>query len=413
MELTAFPGWRRRSVFFGLNAALFSLCYAVANLAAQADGVQDSLALWLDRQLPFVAWMIVPYLSSGVLFAASFYVVRTVDDLRVLSARLLLATAVASLIFALFPYQFSIARPPVSAPLFHAMFDYLAWVDRPYNQMPSLHVAYCVILWSALREVPRHAINRAALAIWLALVAASTVFTWQHHLLDVAGGLALGAACVAQIRPDAHSARIGLHYVVAAIVAIFGAVIGKWPILFYIAASFLLVALAYARNDRHFLRKRGGTFPWSTWLLYGPYLLLYRITWLCVRMRERGQAPIRQLNQQLWVGRRLTAREASLLPRDCSVIDLANELSETSCLRSRAYRHVPLLDLRAPDAAVVAAIVDVIKADIARGQIVYLHCAMGYSRCIFIAKYYTDGVGHDVFDLPVEAPLPATAAPPA
>ena len=412
MDPTAFASWRRRSVFLLLNAVLFSLCYTVANLVAQAGAEQRSLMFALDRQIPLVPWMIIPYLSSGLIFAASFFLVRSVDELRVLSARLLMATVVASLIFVLFPFQFSFVRPPIDAPLLQAMFDYLAWADRPFNQLPSLHVAYCVIFWCALRQLPARRVARAGLAIWLVLVAASTVFTWQHHVLDVAGGLLLGAACVALIRPGAREARVGFYYVVAAIQALFGAAVSRWLLpLTYVAASCLMVARAYRRGDDDFLHKRDRRFPPITWLMYAPYLLLYRLTWLCVRVRERAHAPVTQLTPQLWVGRRLSAREAALLPAACSVIDLANELSETARLRSGVYRHFALLDLRTPDCALIGAIGDAIAAEIARGRIVYLHCAMGYSRSIFVAKYYTNRAGNDVFDLPVKAAVPATVVP--
>jgi len=36
---------------------------------------------------------------------------------------------------------------------------------------------------------------RIAIIIWFALIAFSPILTYQHHLVDIAGGLALGALC--------------------------------------------------------------------------------------------------------------------------------------------------------------------------------------------------------------------------
>lgn len=410
MDLTASASRRRRSMYLVLNAVVFAVCYPLANLLAQGGAGRRNVMLALDGAVPFLPWMVIPYLSSGLIFIASFYLVRSIDEVRVLSARLLMATACASLVFVLWPFQFSLPTPAVDAPL-APLFAYLALVDKPYNQLPSLHVAYCVIFWFSLRAWTRHWLARASMAVWLALVAASTVLIRQHHLLDVAGGVALGAACVALVKPGRREMRVAFHYLVAATLALFAGVASGYPLPFaYIAASLVLVALAYARDDRDFLRKRGGRIPLRSWLLYSPYLLLYRLTWLGVRLRERRRAPVKCMAPRLWVGRRLSAREAARLPADCAVIDLANELSETPALRRHRYRHFPLLDLRTPPPEAIEAIAAALAAELAAGRVVYLHCAMGYSRCIFIAKYYTEKEGHGVFDLPAETPLPAIAA---
>jgi len=95
-----------------------------------------------------------------------------------------------------------------------------------------------------------------------------------------------------------------------------------------------------------------------------------------------------KLTEQLLVGRRLSAREARQLPPDCSIIDLANELSETPALRKHDYWHYPLLDLTTPTSVAMNEILQRLREEIAAGKTVYLHCAMGYSRCILLAKLY-------------------------
>ncbi|MES2743363.1 MAG: phosphatase PAP2 family protein [Pseudomonadota bacterium] len=395
------PTWRRRGLHLLVNALAFSVCYPLANRAAQERGVARHLVTALDGALPFLPWMILPYLSSGLLFGLAFALVRGADALRVLSARLLLATVCACLVFVLFPLQFSLPRPPVTAPVPAALFDYLALFDRPYNQLPSLHVAFCVILWAALRCRLRHRLARAALAGWLMLVALSTLFTYQHHLLDVPAGALLGLAAVwllrpgaarpGAARPDVARSGVAFYYLMAAAVLwLVGVLLLDCMALLYGVASLLLVSLAYRRADRHFLHKRDGRFPAWVWLMYAPYLAGYRLSWHAVRWHGRARPPLRRMAPLLWVGRRLDDSEAALLPADCTVIDLANELSATPALRAHRLYHFPLLDLAPPPPAVIADIVTLMLAETRRGRPVYLHCAMGYSRSIFIANDYLD-----------------------
>ncbi len=279
-------------------------------------------------------------------------------------------------------------------------------VDRPYNQLPSLHVALCVIFWVSLPLSPW----RMALRAWLVLVAVSTLFTWQHHVLDVIAGCALGLATVALIRPDRRIASVALYYLLAAAVVLIAGVLALHvTVLLYVVASLLLVALAYWRQDRQFLHKRSGKLPVTSWLLYAPYLAGYYLTWLCVRWRERARPAFRQVTPQLIVGRRLTGHEARQLPPGCSVIDLANELSETACLRRHPYQHFALADLQPPPPAVVAAIIGALERETAAGRVVYLHCAMGYSRSIFIANLFTSQSAHVADHLPAQTPFSTPA----
>jgi membrane-associated phospholipid phosphatase len=69
--------------------------------------------------------------------------------------------------------------------------------DPPANAAPSLHVSLsCLLAWAVGYNYPRWwgAAFAGALLVWL-----STLYTWQHHLIDVASGALL--ACLAAIGP--------------------------------------------------------------------------------------------------------------------------------------------------------------------------------------------------------------------
>jgi hypothetical protein len=164
--------------------------------------------------------------------------------------------------------------------------------------------------------------------------------------------------------------------------------LGSWLAL-YAAACLLAVALAYARRDAHFTRKRGGRHGLAGWLLYWPYLAGYRLTWLLVRLRGRHRSAFIEQAPGLFVGRRLSAAEARHLPADCCVIDLSPELPEAASLRGVCYQYMPLLDLHAPRPSQVRSVLALMAEQHRKGRAVFLHCAMGYSRSRFIAHIYT------------------------
>ncbi len=371
-----------------LNWLVFALCYPLGNELAARQQVRRSLAFSLDLHIPFLPWMILPYATSGVFFTLVFFLVRTPEQLRVASRRLLAATVLGSMVFALFPARFSLTRPALDGAL-ALLYGGLDLVDQPYNQFPSLHVAYCVIFWLALAPQARDGL-RALLGAWLALIVASTVFTWQHHMVDVAGGLTLGLVAALLVRPGrTRRHTVAFYYAIGTGVLLLA---GAWALrswlLAYVAACLALVALAYWRRQADFLGKQGGRHGLASWLLYWPYLAGYRLTWAAVLLRERHRPAFVRHDGQLWVGRRLTEREARQLPPNCWVIDLSCELPETPSLRHERYRHVPLLDLHAPKGAQIRAVLALLEVCDRAGQPVYLHCAMGYSRSRFIARLY-------------------------
>ena len=387
-----FAQYRHRLSYLALNASVFAIAYALSNAYAAAHAPQLSVAMTWERAIPFLPWMIVPYMSSGFFFAASFFWVRARDQLRVLSQRLLLCTVVACLVFVLCPLQLSSTRPAVDSHLLAPLFAYLNFADRPYNQLPSLHVAYCVVFWSALKQ-PLAAPLKLALGIWLTLVAVATLFIYQHHFLDVLAGLLLGGSSILVISPltagERYTPAVALHYALAAMGSIFfGVVTAQVFVSAYFALCFSRVSWAYWRQNAAFLRKHHGQFPLLSVLLYAPYLVGYSLIWHCVRLRERGKPVIRNCTDKLLISRRLSFAESLLLPPDCVVIDLANELTELKNLRGARYHYFPMLDLMPIAPTTCTHVVALIEAEIAAGRSVLLHCAMGYARSKRISDAY-------------------------
>lgn len=175
-------------------AVAFLVVYRLSNeLTSRRDDVGYAVFEW-ERAIPFVEWTIVPYLSIGVLFALSFFVDREAPALGRHAARLLLALAISVACYAAFPLRFAFERPPTSG-LPGLLFEALAAFDPPYNRAPSLHISVLLIVWARL--VPHAAgWRRSALHAWCGCIAVSVLTTYQHHVIDVPAGVAVGLLCV-------------------------------------------------------------------------------------------------------------------------------------------------------------------------------------------------------------------------
>ncbi|WP_114701948.1 phosphatase PAP2 family protein [Psychrobacter proteolyticus] len=143
--------------------------------------------------------MIVPYSWSLVLFVVSFFLVRTSTQLSLLTYRLILATVFACLIFYFYPARFSFHRL-ITDDWTQFGYQFLQLVDKPFNQLPSLHVSYAILLGVSLWDVAESKKRWGSMLYRLLLlgicssIALSTVLTYQHHLLDMFGGIVLAVS---------------------------------------------------------------------------------------------------------------------------------------------------------------------------------------------------------------------------
>lgn len=183
---------------FLLVSATFALAYGFANrLTSARNDIGRGVFDW-ERAIPFVDWTIVPYLSICAFFAASFFVGGGRHSLGRHVTCLLLALGLSLVCYAAFPLRFTFERPPTSGAL-GALFALLSAVDLPYNRAPSLHISVLVILWARFAPLWDR-LRRVALGAWFGLIALSVLTTYQHHVIDLPAGAAVGLLCIALTR---------------------------------------------------------------------------------------------------------------------------------------------------------------------------------------------------------------------
>jgi membrane-associated phospholipid phosphatase len=142
--------------------------------------------------MPFVPPFILAYLSMDLVFVPAPFILRSRRELEALALTLAAATAVAGVSFLLFPAELAYARCDPGP--WSAFFGFAREVALSYNLVPSLHVAMSCICLAAY-ATRCGATGRLLLTTWAAGIALSTLLTHQHHLLDVAAGLALAVTC--------------------------------------------------------------------------------------------------------------------------------------------------------------------------------------------------------------------------
>lgn len=379
--------WKMAVLWLAILAPFFYLSYGSANwLAAQRSHV-DAIVFDWERQIPFLAWTIIPYWSINAFYGLSVFVCSDRHELSVHGRRLLLTQLIAVACFLAFPLRFTLERPPTDG-LPGFMFDALTSFDRPFNQAPSLHIALLLVLGDLYgRHIGPAA--RVALVAWFGLVGVSVLTTYQHHFVDIPTGLLLGAVViwllpwrgaspVAALGLTSDRRRLGLalRYAAGATLLLLAAcsIGGAALWLLWISLSLGLVAVGYAAlGPAVFAKNESGRRNPAATLLLAPYLAG---AWINARLWTRHDPPAAEIVDGVWIGRMPRQREVSRLPAAC-LVDLCAELAAPAGLV--AYRGFPSLDLVAVDAEILQAAARAVE-DMRRDGPVVVTCALGYGR---------------------------------
>jgi membrane-associated phospholipid phosphatase len=192
------PGWppwehlRRFLVLWCLLSVEFVAVYWGCDWITGHRATRLHLFLDSELSIPLVPAMVFPYMTMYAIFALAPFMLRTDQELRRLATAASQVILISGLCFLLLPAE--LGFPPAMAP--GSVWEpWLRTADRlnlDFNLIPSLHVAlFATCAGTYIRN--SSTFTRTILFGWLALVTASTVLTHQHHLIDAATGLALGA----------------------------------------------------------------------------------------------------------------------------------------------------------------------------------------------------------------------------
>lgn len=380
-------------------AVLWMLClgpffFAVYNacnwFTAQRADVGSLVFAW-ERQIPFMPWLILPYMSIDLFFAASVLLCPNRAALQRHVNRIIAAILISAAGFLLFPLKFTFELPAVTG--FNGqLFNLLHGFDKPYNQAPSLHISLLMILWVQYSaHLPK--LWRMLTQAWFILIGVSVLAVYQHHAIDVLAGFFVGIFCL-YLFPndgwhrhgfvaDAHSKRIGAYYAAGAcLAALLAFVVQGWAwCLLLPCVALTIVALAYfGLGPGVFQKSAQGRFSTAAAVLLLPYLLGARLSaW----WQLKQQAPYSVISASLAIG----GYQAATRQQWHGVIDMAAELSISTQHKvgylNLGYVNLQVLDLTVPPKSIIQKALEVLNQQQAGAN--YVYCALGLSRSATVA----------------------------
>ncbi len=378
-----------------LGPFFFSIYGATNWITSQQLNVSSYYFEW-ERWIPFVPIMIIPYMSTDAMFAGSLFLCRTKPELHRLAYRFILAISLSALCFLVFPLRFAFPRPPVEGFL-GSIFGVLTSFDQPYNQAPSLHISLLILQWMIYARHTRGRLH-AAIHIWCVLIGLSTIFTYQHHVIDLYSGVVVAMIAYYAFpdhgmertsftqlttvvsRPSIIRHRLVAFYATGSLVCL-GVGWFYWHpmhLLLWPAAALALIAVGYGGAGTAIFLKFEGRLSLCSRIALAPYLLG---AYLSYRLHVRTVPPHAEIVPGLWLGRRLSNQEAAqaITAGVAAVLDLTAEFNEASPFLRLPYCNLQTMDLTPLPSRELNRAVSFIQTHIRDGT-VFVHCALGYAR---------------------------------
>ncbi|WP_324172061.1 phosphatase PAP2 family protein [Sulfurimonas sp.] len=387
--MDAISAKKERFVWLGFMGVVFFLLYGSSNQFASLNAPNPSLFMEWETQIPFIEVFIIPYMSSDLMFVIAFLLPYTRLELRILAARVLFIVALSTLIFTLFPLEYSFAKPKIEE--FPILFGMLQ-ADLPYNQLPSLHISFSIVLWASMKKYLKPKWLKYIVASWFYLIALSTLFVFQHHFIDIPTGIIMGLFATWFISKDKNSyfisgfstprsIKMGFYYLIASAIFMilsFYIVTFQWFFI-WIFLSLFSVSIVYALGLNTMLVGENAKANIWQWLLFFPYFAGNYISWNYYKSRISLMATV---VPKIYLGRFPTKDEYKDLSSKSigHTINLASEqqLHKASIKETR----LPFLDqtIQSPESLHRGVeLIELYKED---G--VYVHCALGLSRSVLL-----------------------------
>ncbi|MBR8061973.1 phosphatase PAP2/dual specificity phosphatase family protein [Burkholderia ambifaria] len=382
--------------------AVFFSTYGFANWLAARRAEVPSFAFGWEHAIPFVPWTIVPYWSIDLLYALSFFFWTRRDDLLDHVKRLLTVQLISVACFIAWPLRFGFERPDAGG-VAGALFTLLMGFDKPFNQAPSLHIGLLVVLWAVYAKHLRGTAARIVLHAWFAAIGVSVLTTYQHHMIDVPTGAAVGCLALflfplrdgagrlpgAAAFPSSAGRALARRYALGAALVALAALcfVSRAPGL-ALAAGWGALALAcvawiYWRGaPGAFQKDDAGSVPVSVRWLLAPTIVGAFVN---SRLWTFRQPAAVRIDERMSIGRTPTTRDVRR-HGFTALVDLTAEMPRWAATdASLAYVAVPQLDLVAPTPAQLAAAVVALERLHAEGRDVLVCCALGYGRSVLCA----------------------------
>lgn len=169
--------------FMFFSSFLFVFLYKAAEIYAKTLKDVPSFVMSWEKNIPFFPFLIIPYMTSGLLFCLIFLLPKSKASLILLFKRANFMTIISTTIFFIYPLKFSFDKPIIENSIYNFLFFLLKTFDSSFNQCPSLHVSYAflyiIIFYNEIKSPMKY-----LACLWGFLIALSVLFVYQHHFID-------------------------------------------------------------------------------------------------------------------------------------------------------------------------------------------------------------------------------------
>ncbi len=197
-------GGRRITYAILIAMGLFAaIPYTLINrFASVRDWAAFDPTLQLDIDIPFLAWMIIPYLTLYLYYPAAAWLGSKNEIMWrqnvVFHQMMLLTCWGVNAIFILLPVEIDLRHliHGIEGTMWESSFAAMHAIDTPWNSWPSLHIVQSMQVVLVLRywyppSTTRLRIAHALLLIMWILLVISTMTIKQHYVWDVATAMLL------------------------------------------------------------------------------------------------------------------------------------------------------------------------------------------------------------------------------
>tara|TARA_B100000767_G_scaffold274865_1_gene309310 strand:- start:5653 stop:6348 length:696 start_codon:yes stop_codon:yes gene_type:complete len=197
-------GGRRITFAILIAMGLFAaIPYTLINrFASVRDWAAFDPTLQLDIDIPFLAWMIVPYLTLYLYYPAAAWLGSKNEIMWrqnvVFHQMMLLTCWGVNAIFILLPVEIDLRHliHGIEGTMWESSFVAMHAIDTPWNSWPSLHIVQSMQVVLVLRywyppSTTRLRMAHALLLIMWILLVISTMTIKQHYVWDVATAMLL------------------------------------------------------------------------------------------------------------------------------------------------------------------------------------------------------------------------------
>ena len=376
--------WFRALTWLVFLGPTFFISYGFANeYTAGRSDIGQFVFAW-EALIPFWDWTIIPYMSIDLLYGISLFLCVSKAELDRHCLRLLAATLISVTCFLLFPLEFTFPRPQTEG-FYGLLFELLTSFDKPYNQAPSLHISLLVLIWCTFSQHIKGSFSRLLMHIWMLLIGISVMTTWQHHFIDVIGGLIVALLLLYFIPSPAYRwnkenprhYRLAQYYLLGtAVLSLMAIFIGSWGwLLLWPATATALVALAYCGFGTSVFQYHNQQMSLPALILFAPYLLG---AYLSAQLLSRKRQGCVEVTKGVWLSKVPGSKE---LQRSGAIfrLNLTAEMLPFN-YRCKNTARIPMLDLAVPDEQTLRKAITVLNRLAASNTPVLVHCALGLSR---------------------------------